>query len=268
MLGSESVTWRGPTRHFALAAVVATTIAPRLPARRQRQAHPAQSRVTMCSAVTARRCISSAPPRAVALNAAATLRAWAPTTPSPAPPLGAGRSASARAEPDHRGVLRCVRFDLPHGVTGVTPRRRDQDRARPRGRAGQHPEARAWAARTASSPPAGASTAPATTTASPSPRPSRPRTAGASPSRTPATPPRAAPSTPAASSASSTPRAASATPSPPGSRARSVSGASATRSCRSSEFSVSTGVSLPVSDDIFLTGTGPVGRPRRSVALR
>jgi hypothetical protein len=38
-----------------------------------------------------------------------------------------------------------------------------------------------------------------------------------------------------------------------------VSGASATRSCRTSEFSVSTGVSLPVSDDIFLTGTGPVG---------
>jgi len=32
------------------------------------------------------------------------------------------------------------------------------------------------------------------------------------------------------------------------------------RACRRSEFSVSTGVSLPASDDILLTATGPVGR--------
>lgn len=31
------------------------------------------------------------------------------------------------------------------------------------------------------------------------------------------------------------------------------------RACRRSEFSVSTGVSLPASDDILLTGTGPIG---------
>jgi len=37
-------------------------------------------------------------------------------------------------------------------------------------------------------------------------------------------------------------------------------GGSATRSCRGSEYSVATGFSLPVTDDIFLTGTGPVGR--------
>jgi hypothetical protein len=40
----------------------------------------------------------------------------------------------------------------------------------------------------------------------------------------------------------------------------SVRGGSATRSCRSSEFSVSTGLSLPTQADIFLTGTGPFGR--------
>jgi hypothetical protein len=39
-----------------------------------------------------------------------------------------------------------------------------------------------------------------------------------------------------------------------------ASGGSATRSCRSSEFSVATGFSLPITDDIFLTGTGPFGR--------
>jgi hypothetical protein len=40
----------------------------------------------------------------------------------------------------------------------------------------------------------------------------------------------------------------------------SVRGGSATRSCHGGEFSVSTGLSLPTADDIFLTGTGPVGR--------
>jgi hypothetical protein len=38
-----------------------------------------------------------------------------------------------------------------------------------------------------------------------------------------------------------------------------VKGASATRSCRASEFSVATGVSLSASADILLTGTGPIG---------
>lgn len=39
-----------------------------------------------------------------------------------------------------------------------------------------------------------------------------------------------------------------------------VRGGSATRSCRGGEFSVSTGLSLPTEGDIFLAGTSPFGR--------
>jgi hypothetical protein len=261
MLGSESVTWRGPTRHFAIAVAVVATTAAALPAAAgAKLLQPISvSASTNVPAGQTRGLFLKCPARAVALNAAATsaldatdsvprftARGWKLTF--------AAKEQSLTAS----GVLRCVRFDLPFAVTGVTLAVETQIEPVPElppnttqkltmkcshgmvatgwglDRTGDDnglaiaaavPSKNAWSFTVENS----GSTAAGGTLYTRCLERKQHAESGQ----------RHSFATRIASSK--------------------VSGDSATRSCRASEFSVSTGVALPVSDDIFLTGTGPVG---------
>jgi hypothetical protein len=261
MLRSESVTWQGFTRHFALATVAVATAAAALPA--QASAKLIQPISVSASANVpahqTRAVFLKCPARAVALNAAATsamdatdsvprftARGWT---------LNFSAGSSSRTA---SGVLRCVRMQLPQGVSGVglnvetqiepvsavapsdtqqlsiscshgfAPTGWGLDRTGDAGGlaiATALPTKHGWTFTVENT---GATTAGGTLYTRCLERKQRASTGQHHAFKT-----RIAKS--------------------------SVSGASATRSCRASEFSVSTGLALPVQDDIFLTGTGPVG---------
>jgi hypothetical protein len=262
MLGSKSVTRRGPTRHFAVAAVAASLVAAALPAAASAKLiQPISvSASTNVPAGQVRTLFLKCPARAVALNAAATSALDA--TDSVPRPTARGWKLTFTAGAQSRtgsAVLRCVRFDLPPGVSGVTlavetkiepvfevpPGTTQKQTLKcshgmvPTGwgldRTGDGnglsiaaaiPTKRAWSFTVENTGSTGAAGTLYTRCLE------RRQRASTGQHHSFAT--RIAKS--------------------------SVTGASATRSCRSNEYSVSTGVSLPVSDDIFLTGTGPVGR--------
>ena len=262
MLGSETVTWRGPTRHFAVAAAAVAMAAAALPAAASAKLiQPISvSASTNVPAGQTRALFLKCPARAVALNAAATsaldatdsvprptARGWTLTFAAGA----TGRSAS--------GVLRCVRLDLPQSVRGVglavetqiepvfevPPGNTQKLKIScshgmvPTGwgldRTGDHnglsiaaatPTKHAWRFTVENTGSTGAAGTLYTRCLE--------RKQRASTGQHHAFATRIAKS--------------------------SITGDSATRSCRSTEFSVATGLALPIKDDIFLTGTGPVGR--------
>jgi hypothetical protein len=252
MLGSETVTRRGTTGHLAFAATAAVLVAAGLPA-------VASAKLVRPISVTGSTQSGSlklkCPPRAVALNAASTsAHAADDSVPSPFARgwtlrFGAGGGS---------GVLRCVRLQLPAGVDGVslavetniepvsevapgalqTVAMKCSHGMVPTGwgleRAGADnglsiaaavPGAHGW---TFTFENTGASGAAATLYTRCLERRQRAETGQVHTFST-----RIAKST--------------------------VRGASATRSCRASEFSVATGVSLSPTADIRLTSTGPVG---------
>jgi hypothetical protein len=113
MLGSETVTRRGTTRHLAFAATAAALVAAALPA-------AAGAKLVQTISVTGSTESGSlklkCPARAVALNAAPTSTAGAgDSIPSPF-----ARGWTLRfGDGSGSGVLRCVRLDLPSSVKGV-----------------------------------------------------------------------------------------------------------------------------------------------------
>lgn len=115
VLASETVTRRGPTRHLAFAAATAAAVAA--------AAFPAAANARLIQTISVTGSTDGAslklkcPARAVALNAAATgARGADDSVPSPF-----ARGWTLRFdEGGGSGVLRCVRFDLPDGVKGVT----------------------------------------------------------------------------------------------------------------------------------------------------
>jgi hypothetical protein len=261
MLGSETVTWRGLTRHFAAAATVAAIAAATVPAQ-------ASARLIQPISVTAstnvpahqtRTVFLKCPARAVALNAAATSALDA--TDSVPRPTARGWTLTFTAGAQSRtgsATLRCVRMQLPAGIAGVSlavetqiepvpevapndtqtldikcshgfvPTGWGLDRTgTPNGLsiAAAVPTKHAWSFTIENT---GTAAAAGTIYTRCLERDQRASTGQ-----------RHAFATRVATSR--------------------VHGASATRSCKPNEFSVATGVSLPTADDIFLTGTGPVG---------
>jgi hypothetical protein len=262
MLGSKSVTWRGPTRHFALAAAAAAITAAALPAAASAKLiQPISvSATTNVPAGQTRAVFLKCPARAVALNAAATSALDA--TDSVPRPTARGWTLTFTAGATSRtgsGVLRCVRLDLPQSVSGVTLAVETQIEPVPEVPAGETqklnircshgfvptgwgldrtggdnglsiavatPTKHAWSFTVENTGDTGAAGTLYTRCLE--------RKQRASTGQHHAFATRVAKS--------------------------SITGDSATRSCRSNEYSVATGVSLPIKDDIFLTGTGPVGR--------
>jgi hypothetical protein len=256
------VTWRGPTRHFALAALAVATTAAALPAAASAKLiQPISvSATTNVPAGETRALFLKCPARAVALNAAATSALDA--TDSVPRPTARGWTLNFTAGATARtasGVLRCVRFDLPFAVTGVTLAVETQIEPVPEVAPNSTQKlslkcshgfvATGWGLdRTGDG--NGLSIAAAVPTKngwSFTVENSGDTAAGGTLYTRCFERKQHAESGQRHSFATRIAKS-------------SVSGESATRSCRSSEFSVSTGVSLPVSDDIFLTGTGPVGR--------
>jgi hypothetical protein len=262
MLRSETVTWQGSTRHFALVtAAAAGALVAALPAAASAKLIQPIS-VSASANVPAhqsRAVFLKCPARAVALNAAATsamdatdsvprftARGWTLT-------FTAGNSSRTAT-----GVLRCVRMDLPQGIDGVglnvetqiepvatlSPGASEKlsigcshgfvptgwgldraDEASGLAIAAALPTKHGWSLTVENT---GTTAAGGTLYTRCLERKQRASTGQRHAFKT-----RVAKS--------------------------SVSGSSATRSCRASEFSVATGLSLPIQDDIFLTGTGPVG---------
>jgi hypothetical protein len=261
MLGSESVTWRGRPRHFALIAAATTIAAAALPA-------AASAKLIEPLTVSSHLIVApghkgsthlKCPPRAVALNAAASSGLEdIDLVPRPTARGWNVRFSAGSSRIDTQVVLRCVRFDLPSAVTGVTLAVETQIEPVPEVAPNTTQKlsigcshgfvATGWGLdRTGDD--NGLAIAAAVPTQngwSFTVENSGDTAAGG---------------TLYTRCLERKQHADSGQRHSFGTRIAksSVSGASATRSCRSSEFSVSTGVSLPVSDDIFLTGTGPVG---------
>jgi len=261
MLRSESVTRRGLTRHLAIATAAAATAAAALPAHASAKLIRAisVSASTNVPAHETRDVFLKCPARAVALNAAATSALDATDSVPRFTARGWTLAFSAgNASRTASAVLRCVRMQLPQGVSGVglavetriepVPEVAPQNTQKlsikcshgfvPTGwgldRSGDDnglaiaaalPTKHGWSFNVENTGNVGAAGTLYTRCLE---RKQRAATGQHHAFKT-----RVAKS--------------------------SVSGASATRSCRASEFSVATGLSLPAQDDIFLTGTGPVG---------
>jgi hypothetical protein len=262
MLGSESVTWRGRTRHLALIAAATTIAAAALPAAASAgliQALSVTSNVHVAPGQTASHKLKC-PARAVALNAAADSGLNSIDSAPRPTARGWDVSFAAGSNPiDTRVVLRCVRFALPPGVSGIflavetkiepvfelppggtqnlalrcstgfTPTGWGLDRTGDDNGlsvAAALPTKNAWRFVIENT---GTANAAGTLYGRCLEKKQHAETGQRHSFGT---------------------RIA----------ASKATGGSATRSCRSSEYSVATGFSLPVSDDIFLTGTGPVGR--------
>jgi hypothetical protein len=261
MLGSESVTWQGRTRHFALIAAATTIAAAALPAAASAGLiQPISvSASTNVPAGQTRALFLKCPARAVALNAAATSALDA--TNSVPRPTARGWTLTFTAGNSSRtasGILRCVRFQMPPGVSGaflaVETKIEPVFELPPAGtqrlvlRCSHGFVPTGWGLdRT------GDDNSLSITAAVPTKHAWRvlvENTGDANAAGTLYT--RCLEQKQHAETGqrhSFATRVASSN----------ASGGSATRSCRSSEYSVATGFSLPVSDDIFITGTGPIG---------
>jgi hypothetical protein len=123
MLGSKFVTWRGPIRHLAFAATVTVTGVTALPAAADAAlVEPISVSTTADVPAGQTRSVTlRCPARAVALNTGVT--AGLDIVDSVPKFTARGWTLKFTAGSRSRSVsaaLRCVRFDMPHGVAGVS----------------------------------------------------------------------------------------------------------------------------------------------------